>query len=133
LRHLRQLETLPRPLKHLLPPRSLLQLLLNLRGQTREFIAYWVTNTLNITLKTEISEMIRNSDINDPHNTEVHRDVWIIVVILYQFRIISVIEGFSSLLLSIRKAVTKLTTTVTAATSIAEDDDVTDDNGQRRW
>ena len=77
--------------------------------------------------------MIRNSDINDPHNTEVHRDVWIIVVILYQFRIISVIEGFSSLLLSIRKAVTKLTTTVTAATSIAEDDDVTDDNGQRRW
>ena len=39
--------------------------------------------------------MIRNSDINDPHNTEMHRDVWIIVVILYQFRIISVIEGFS--------------------------------------
>jgi hypothetical protein len=39
--------------------------------------------------------MIRNSDISDPDNTEIHRDVWIIVVILYQFRIISVIEGFT--------------------------------------
>jgi hypothetical protein len=40
--------------------------------------------------------MIRNADINDPHNTEMHRDVRIIVVILYQFefRIISGIEGF---------------------------------------
>jgi hypothetical protein len=42
--------------------------------------------------------MIRNSDINDPDNAEIHGDVWIIVVILYQFRIISVIEGFSLLL-----------------------------------
>jgi hypothetical protein len=42
-----------------------------------------------LTLKTEINEMIRHSDINDPYNTEMHRDVWIIVVILYQFRIIS--------------------------------------------
>jgi hypothetical protein len=48
------------------------------------------------TLKTEISEMIRNSDMNDPHNTEMHRDAWIIVVILFQFRTISAkIEGFS--------------------------------------
>jgi hypothetical protein len=39
----------------------------------------WVSGC---TLKTEISEMIRNSDINDPHNTEMHCDVWIIVVIL---------------------------------------------------
>ena len=37
--------------------------------------------------------MIRNSDINDPDNTEMHRDVWIIAVISYQFRIVSVIEG----------------------------------------
>jgi hypothetical protein len=41
------------------------------------------------TLKTEISEMIRNSDINDPDNTEIHRDVWIIGVILYQLRNVS--------------------------------------------
>jgi hypothetical protein len=51
------------------------------------------------TLKTEISEygISRNSVcINDPHNTEMlSSDVWIIVVILYQFRYqISVIEGF---------------------------------------
>jgi hypothetical protein len=43
--------------------------------------------------------MIRNSDINDLDNAEILRDVWIIVVILYQFpiRIIPVIEGFSLL------------------------------------
>jgi hypothetical protein len=48
------------------------------------------------TLKTEINETIRNLDINDSHNTEMHRDVWIIVVIslTYQFRIVSVCEGF---------------------------------------
>jgi hypothetical protein len=39
--------------------------------------------------------MIRNSDINDPQSTEMHRDVCIILVISYQFRIISVIEGFT--------------------------------------
>jgi hypothetical protein len=41
----------------------------------------------SVTLKTEISEMIRNSDINDPHNTEMHRGVCIIVDILNQFPI----------------------------------------------
>jgi hypothetical protein len=61
-------------------------------------------------LKTEIlSEMIsRNSNINDPHNTEseMNRDIWIIVVILILMHnmnndnasgssMISVIEGFS--------------------------------------
>jgi hypothetical protein len=35
------------------------------------------------TLKTEISELIRNSDMNDRHNTESYRDVWIIVGVLY--------------------------------------------------
>jgi hypothetical protein len=40
--------------------------------------------------------MIRNSITNDIHNTEIimHREVWIIVVILCQFRVISVIKGF---------------------------------------
>jgi hypothetical protein len=47
------------------------------------------------TLTTEINETIRNSDINEPtHKTEMlSGDVWIIVAILYQFRIVSVIEG----------------------------------------
>jgi hypothetical protein len=62
---------------------------------------WFLIPTTATTLKTAISEMIsRNSVcINGPHNTEMHRDVWIIVVILCQFRIISVIKGFSLLLL----------------------------------
>ena len=39
------------------------------------------------TLKTEISEMVRNLDINDPVNTEIRCDVWKIVVISYQFTV----------------------------------------------
>jgi hypothetical protein len=38
-----------------------------------------------ITLENIISEMIRNSDTNDPQNTEIHRDMGINVVISGSF------------------------------------------------
>jgi hypothetical protein len=47
-------------------------------------------DTVTLKFKTGRSEYeIRNSDISDPHNTEMHCDVWIIVVsYLHHFRIV---------------------------------------------